>query len=85
MDGDGLPDSTEDANNNGTVDPGETSYLNPDTDDDGLPDGMEDLNRNGTVEAGETDPRMDDTDGDGILDGADLSPYELFPVITRPE
>ena len=78
MDGDGLPDSLEDRNGNGIVDPGETDYLDPDTDGDGLPDGMEDANRNGVVDEGETSPLNPDSDGDGILDGAD--PTSLPPV-----
>ena len=40
-DGDGLPDYIEDANGNGVVDAGETSWLNPDTDGDGISDGDE--------------------------------------------
>lgn len=74
MDSDALPDNVEDANRNGTVDPGETDYLAPDTDRDGIPDGMEDANLNGRVDDGETSPLNLDTDGDGIADGADESP-----------
>ncbi len=81
MDGDGLPDSLEDINNNGIADPGETDYRNPDTDSDGIPDGMEDGNRNGRVDDGETDPRNPDSDGDGIWDGADGTPA---PAIGTP-
>lgn len=81
MDGDGLPDSLEDINNNGIVDPGETDYRNPDTDGDGIPDGMEDSNRNGRLDDGETDPRNPDSDGDGIWDGADAAPV---PTIGAP-
>lgn len=73
-DGDGLLDATEDTNNNGAVDPGETDWLGPDTDRDGIPDGEEDANRNGQVDPGETDPRKADTDGDGTPDGADATP-----------
>ncbi len=82
-DEDGLPDGTEDANDNGTADPGETDYQNPDTDADGLPDGVEDANRNGSVDDGETDPRNPDSDGDGVLDGADSKPCPIFgsPVL----
>ena len=74
LDGDGLPDSVEDRNGNGIVDPGETDFLNPDTDGDGIPDGMEDSNRNGTVDDGETSPLNPDSNGNGIWDGADLMP-----------
>src|SRR5205085_5688839 len=38
MDGDSLPDGMEDANDNGTVDTGETSFLLADSDGDGIPD-----------------------------------------------
>jgi 3',5'-cyclic AMP phosphodiesterase CpdA len=40
-DGDHLPDAQEDVNLNQVVDPGETDWLDPDTDDDGINDGME--------------------------------------------
>lgn len=78
QDGDGLPDSVEDANGNGVWDSGETDYQNPDTDGDGLPDGVEDADRNGRVDDGETDPRNPDSDDDGILDGADSTPCPVF-------
>ena len=85
MDGDGLPDSVEDRNGNGIVDPGETDYLNPDTDGDGIPDGMEDVNLNGRVDDGETSPLNPDSNGNGIFDGADPSPLPQVaaPVIAR--
>ena len=70
-DGDGLLDATEDQNDNGAVDEGETNWLDPDSDGDGIPDGLEDTNRNGVVDKGETDPRKRDSDGDGVDDGAD--------------
>ncbi|ATB36096.1 hypothetical protein CYFUS_001510 [Cystobacter fuscus] len=70
-DSDGLPDSIEDKNHNGTVDPGETDPNNPDTDGDGIMDGVEDANGNGTVDPDETDPLNTDSDGDGILDGVE--------------
>ena len=44
---DGLFDGAEDINANGTVDPGETSPLDFDSDDDGLTDGY-DVNIGGT-------------------------------------
>ncbi len=74
VDGDGLPDAIEDANQNGALDPGETDRFNPDTDGDGIPDGIEDRNRNGRADEGETSAINPDTDGDGIPDGADLAP-----------
>jgi len=74
QDGDGLLDATEDRNDNGAMDEGETGWLDPDTDGDGIPDGMEDANRNGEVDPGETDPRKADSDGDGVNDGADGTP-----------
>src|SRR5690606_6608398 len=40
-DGDGVPDSGEDGNWNGIVDPGETDPDRRDTDGDGTPDGAE--------------------------------------------
>jgi hypothetical protein len=81
MDGDGIPDWVEDANNNGRWDPGETNFLRADTDGDGIPDGMEDVNLNGITDDGETDPRNPDTDLDGIYDGADPAPC---PVLGTP-
>jgi hypothetical protein len=78
LDGDGLPDATEDPKGLRVVNPGETDYLNPDSDADGIPDGLEDANRNGRVDDGETDPRNPDSDGDGIWDGADTSPCPIF-------
>ena len=74
-DGDGLPDSVEDKNANGTYDPSttETDFQNPDTDGDGLLDGTEDANHNGVVDPGESDPRSTDSDGDGIPDGTEVS------------
>jgi len=74
VDGDGLPDAIEDANQNAALDPGETDRFNPDTDGDGIPDGLEDRNRNGRTDEGETSAVNPDSDGDGIWDGADLSP-----------
>ncbi len=77
-DGDSCLDSAEDLNQNGTVDPGETSPLtagdcgpanNPDSDGDGLVNRLEDQNQNGKVDPGETDPLKADTDSDGLTDG----------------
>jgi len=72
-DNDGLPDSVEDSNGNGVVDPGETDPLDADTDDDGLSDGVEDSNGNGVIDTGETDPLDTDSDADGALDGQEDS------------
>jgi len=72
-DSDGLPNSVEDSNGNGIVDPGETDPLNPDTDNDGLLDGAEDSNGNGSVDPGETDPLDLDSDDDGLTDGYEVS------------
>jgi len=84
-DNDGLTDGgtgTEDLNNNGIVDPGETDPRQWDTDGDGISDGVE---RGLAVPEGPdtdlmefmpdedpsttTDPTDPDTDGDGLLDG----------------
>lgn len=74
LDGDGLTDTIEDANQNAALDPGETDRFNPDTDRDGIPDGVEDRNRNGRTDEGETSAVNPDSDSDGIWDAADLSP-----------
>jgi hypothetical protein len=74
VDGDGIPDSVEDANGNAMRNPGETDRFVADSDGDGLPDGVEDANHNGKVDEGETSPLNADSDGDGISDGADLDP-----------
>jgi outer membrane protein OmpA-like peptidoglycan-associated protein len=73
LDDDGLPNSVEDANGNGTVDPGETDPNDPDTDDDGLGDGAEDADKDGTVDPGETDPTDPDTDDGGVSDGDEVA------------
>jgi hypothetical protein len=78
IDADGLPDELEDKNDNGVMDRGETSKLDPDSDGDGVPDGKEDANANGAVDDGETNPLNADTDGDGDLDGADSDPLPPF-------
>lgn len=70
-DGDGLPDSVEDANRNGRWDPelGETSAYNSDTDGDGLSDWTE-THGDGHYDIGiDTDPLNPDTDLDGLRDG----------------
>ena len=86
-DDDGLMDgaaSSEDLNNNGAVDPGETDPQNWDTDGDGLSDGLEeglaapegdDTNtasphwQADADPSTQTDPLSADTDGDSIPDG----------------
>ncbi len=85
-DGDGIPDSLEDKNNNGQVDPGETDPTKTDTDGDGLPDGVEDKNHNGTKDPGETDPTKTDTDGGGVPDGLEDKNHngQIDPGETNP-
>ena len=85
-DGDGIPDSIEDANGNGVYDGGDPSNLHSaDTDGDGIPDGTEDTNRNGQIGGDadgdrvldssetwtETNPASADSDGDGLNDGVE--------------
>ncbi|PIO05511.1 hypothetical protein COT47_04510, partial [Candidatus Woesearchaeota archaeon CG08_land_8_20_14_0_20_43_7] len=67
-DNDGILDSVEDSNGDGTVDPWETSPLLVDTDGDGLTDGQEDKDKDGMIDFGETDPNNADTDFDGYSD-----------------
>lgn len=71
-DGDTCPDGSEDLNQNGVKDPGETSPNDPadcgaqnatDTDMDGIPDAVE--------TAHGLDPQNPDTDGDGLKDGVE--------------
>lgn len=71
LDGDGVPNTVEDANGNGIVDAGETDPRDNDTDNDGIGDGIEDSDHDGTVDPGETDPTKPDTDNDGITDGVE--------------
>jgi uncharacterized repeat protein (TIGR01451 family) len=86
-DDDGLTDGhgfSEDLDNDGHVDPGETDPLDPDTDDDGIFDGTErgltapetpdtDVSAGFFVADADpgttTDPTDADSDGDGVLDG----------------
>lgn len=63
-DGDGIPDGAEDINQNGVVDPGETSPSSPDSDQDG--DGIAD----GRETANGYNPNDPDMDDDGLCDGA---------------
>ncbi len=64
-DGDGMSDANEDANHNGTVDPGETDPAKSDSDGDGLSDGSDPW------------PVSLDGDNDGISDAAELSGYDI--------
>ncbi|HEV8321847.1 MAG TPA: hypothetical protein VG389_09555 [Myxococcota bacterium] len=68
-DGDGLPDTYEDVNGNGRVDPGECNPYDADTDGDGLSDTVE-AGCDGLSKPG-VDTRCDeaDSDGDGLTDG----------------
>jgi len=84
---DGARSGSEDLNEDGHVDAGETDPLNPDTDGDGLPDGLEkgltapenpaatDLGAGNFVADADpsttTDPSDADTDGDGVPDGVE--------------
>jgi hypothetical protein len=83
VDGDGLPDSVEEA--------GCTDENDADTDDDGISDGNEDMNKNGVVDTGETSPCNLDTDGDGIQDGTEKGlttpdfPMDTNPSIFQPD
>jgi len=82
-DNDGIPDSDEDVNHNGVVDPGETDPSNPDTDGDCIQDGTElgytladigpdtdtDVFQPDLDPSTTTNPLNSDTDGDGLSDG----------------
>lgn len=76
-DADGLPDTGEDKNQNGTVDPGETSLLNPDTDADGAKDGFDNCalksnaNQRDTNQDGYGNLCDPDLDNNGIVNDAD--------------
>lgn len=93
FDRDGLEDQIEDPNDNFTFDPGETDFIETDTDRDGLCDGLpgeslttctgcEDCNNNGFWEPclNETDPLNDDTDNDGARDQQDPAPLDRSSV-----
>lgn len=71
-DNDLIPDGIEDANKDGSIDPGETDPCDADTDDDGVLDGWEDKDHDGILDSGETDPLNYDSDSDGIQDGTEL-------------
>ncbi len=76
-DGDGLTDGQEDANENGSHDPGETCTRNPDTDGDGLYDGVEVLLLN-TDPLDMNDPvSYTDNDADGLP--ASIDPDDSTP------
>ena len=69
---DGLTDNEEDANYNCRIDPGETNWDNPDTDQDCILDGIEVAIR--------TNPTNPDTDGDGLFDGEEINAYHTNPL-----
>ncbi len=94
-DDDGIPDGTEDADQNGIVDIGETDPCDSDTDSDGVQDGTESGYTLDVIGAdtdqsffqpdedsgSNTDPTNEDTDGDGALDGEeDLDQDGAFEV-----
>lgn len=64
-DEDGIGDATEDANQNGIVDPGETDPAKSDSDGDGISDGTDPW------------PLSLDGDNDGISDAAEISGYTV--------
>lgn len=74
---DGLPDRDEDLNCNGTLDPGESSAYNPDTDGDGIPDLVE-------VAAG-TDPQNETDNPTNNGDFVFTVPYEEVPNPTEDQ
>ncbi len=90
-DGDGLDDGDEDANQNGTLDAGETDPRNWDTDNDGLSDFEETSvgfrvsryapsSTSGRFNTANvvrifTNPRAADSDGDGIGDFEEINTY----------
>jgi len=97
-DDDGLCDghkppvcTSEDGNNNGIVDPGETDPTNPDTDGDGLGDALErgltapetpdtDISspnwQPDSDPSTTTDPTKPDSDGDGLADGVEDADHD---------
>lgn len=76
-DGDGLPNSLEEANC--------TNPDSADSDNDGISDGGEDVNQNGISDPGETDPCKEDTDNDGYNDLFELqSGSDPLSNLSRP-
>ena len=69
-DHDGLPDGREDANQNGQLDPGESSPARSDTDGGGVSD----LDESMTPGMDPQDPSDDDSDHDGVA-----NPYDRCP------
>lgn len=67
MDGDGIADIREDADGNGSVDPGETDPYNADTDGGGESDGSEVTANRSPLD--KTDDMTFDADGDGWNNG----------------
>ncbi|HRH92970.1 MAG TPA: S-layer homology domain-containing protein [Candidatus Peribacteria bacterium] len=69
MDGDGIPDIREDADGNGSMDPGETDPFNADTDGGGESDGSEVAAKRNPLD--KTDDMTFDADGDGWNNGVE--------------
>lgn len=86
-DNDGIPDKTEDSNNNGSVDVGETDPIKSDSDGDGIQDGTElgytlddigdytdtEIFQSDLDNSTTTDPMDADSDDDGLTDGQEDS------------
>ncbi len=72
-DDDMILDVLEDLNNDGVVDPNESSPILIDTDADSIPDSIEDADKDGMRDDGETHPNLADTDADGLNDGVEDS------------
>lgn len=86
-DQDGKPDYREDANNNGSIETGETDPSLADSDGDGMEDGQDpaltaDHDHDGLPDADEAtygmDPDNPDTNGNGLPDGAE---YPIAPTV----
>ena len=95
---DGVPDQTEDPNDNFVFDQGESDFNNQDTDLEGVCDGLpdepgevtcvrcEDCDNDGKFEPclSETDPLNNDTDNDAASDRDDPAPLDAFAVDCAP-
>ncbi|MGE3763096.1 MAG: thrombospondin type 3 repeat-containing protein, partial [Kofleriaceae bacterium] len=79
-DNDGIPDGVEDADHDGSIDPGETDPNDADTDNDGDNDNVDNCpltanaNQLDTDNDGAGDACDPDDDNDGVLDGIDNCP-----------
>ena len=71
IDGDGLLNTQEDVNDNGVVDPGETSPFNADSDNGGESDGTE--TEGGRNPLDPSDDLTSDEDGDGLVISAEIA------------